>query len=216
VRLTKMVHACVRVEKLGRTLVIDPGSFTEPEALDGAEAVLMTHEHPDHFDMARLADAIGRRPELEMWSTAAVTEQLGGASSRIHAVRMGDTFEAAGFEVSVHGELHAVVNPAWPTLENVGFLVDGVTFHPGDAYTVPDGAVETLLVPTSAPWLKFAELSDYVREVSPKRAYSIHDGFLNDAGLALIDGLLGRLAGDTGIDIRRLIPGESVDLPERS
>ena len=53
-RLTKMGHACVRLEKDGRILVIDPGTLTEPEALDGAEAVLITHEHFDHVELSRL------------------------------------------------------------------------------------------------------------------------------------------------------------------
>jgi hypothetical protein len=95
---------------------------------------------------------------------------------------------------------------------NVGFLVDGSLFHPGDAYTVPGERVETLLLPTHAPWLKAPELIDYVLELGPSRAYSIHDGFLNEAGLKLVDGLLGSLAEDRGADIRRLVPGEHVEL----
>jgi hypothetical protein len=55
-------------------------------------------------------------------------------------------------------------------------------------------------------------LIDYVVELAPQRAYSVHDGFLSDAGLALVDGLLGYLAEDRGADIRRLEPGEAVDL----
>ena len=97
-------------------------------------------------------------------------------------------------------------------MANVGFLIDGRTFHPGDAYTVPDAGVEALLLPTHAPWLKASELIDYVLEISPQRAYSVHDGFLNEAGLELVDGLLGYLAEDRGADIRRLKPGEAVDL----
>ena len=85
-------------------------------------------------------------------------------------------------------------------------------FHPGDAYTVPDARIQTLLLPTQAPWLKAPELIDYVREIAPARAYSVHDGFLNDSGLKLVDGLLGSLAEDRGADIRRLAPGEHAEL----
>src|SRR6476660_8373695 len=35
-RITKFGHACVRVENDGRTVVLDPGMFTDVEALDGA------------------------------------------------------------------------------------------------------------------------------------------------------------------------------------
>jgi hypothetical protein len=187
-RLTKMGHACVRFEKDGRILVIDPGTLTEPEALDGAEAVLITHEHFDHVELSRLKIAAERTPQLQIWTTSAVAEQLEGTGANVHAVGRGDSFDAAGFDVSVFGELHAVVNPAWPR------------------------GVETLLLPTNAPWLKASELIHYVAELSPRRAYSVHDGFLNEAGLELVDGLLGSLAEERQADIRRLKPGEGVDL----
>ena len=48
-RITKFGHACVRLEHEGSTVVVDPGVFTDPGALDGAGAVLITHEHPDHY-----------------------------------------------------------------------------------------------------------------------------------------------------------------------
>ena len=34
-------HACVRIEHEGHVVVLDPGVFTEPEAVDGATAVLV-------------------------------------------------------------------------------------------------------------------------------------------------------------------------------
>ena len=58
-RITKFGHACVRLETGDHTIVLDPGVFTEPEAVDGATAVLITHEHPDHYsaDHLRRTDA---------------------------------------------------------------------------------------------------------------------------------------------------------------
>src|SRR4051812_50066303 len=58
-RITKFGHACVRIEHDGRTVVLDPGMFTDPGAVDGADAVLITHEHPDHYlpDHLRATDA---------------------------------------------------------------------------------------------------------------------------------------------------------------
>ncbi|MEV4195183.1 MBL fold metallo-hydrolase, partial [Streptomyces toxytricini] len=53
-KLTKRLHSCVQLEKDGRVLVIDPGAFSEPDAGLGADALLVTHEHPDHFDEGRL------------------------------------------------------------------------------------------------------------------------------------------------------------------
>ena len=58
-RITKFGHACVRIEHQGQVVVLDPGVFTEPEAVAGATAVLVTHVHPDHLhpDNLRATDA---------------------------------------------------------------------------------------------------------------------------------------------------------------
>ena len=209
-RLTKMGHSCVRLEKSGQVLVIDPGGFTEPEALDGADAVLVTHEHADHFDEARLRKALEGSPTLRVWTVGAVARQLDGYGTRVTAVGPGDTFTAAGFAVEAHGELHAVIHPALPRITNTGFVVDGSVFHPGDALTVPDRPVDTLLLPVQAPWSKVSEVIDYVGEVGPQRAFALHDGLLRDTGLGVYQRLMDTVA--PAAHYRRLAPGESVDL----
>jgi L-ascorbate metabolism protein UlaG (beta-lactamase superfamily) len=180
-KLTKKSHACIRLEKNGQTLVLDPGGFSEEDAAAGADAILVTHEHADHFDEGRLRAALDANPAAELWTLASVAEQLSAAfPGRVHTVGHGDTFTAAGFDVQVHGELHAVIHPDIPRITNVGYLVDGAVFHPGDALTVPDHPVDTLLLPVMAPWSKLSEVVDYVREVKPQRAYDIHDALLTE------------------------------------
>ncbi len=90
-------------------------------------------------------------------------------------------------------ELHAEIHPEIPRIPNVGFLVGGQVFHPGDAFTVPEEPVATLLLPMHAPWSKAAELIDYVRAIDADQAFAIHDALLSDAGLGAVGGLLGEL-----------------------
>lgn len=209
-RLTKYGHACVRLEKDGKVLVIDPGKWSEQEALDGADAVLITHEHFDHVDADRLRSA---SPDLEVWTCEGVAQGLAGIPPKVQVVRHGDDFSAAGFAVRVFGEWHAKNHPDVPIVQNVGFLLDDEVFYPGDALTVPDAEVPTLLVPTNAPWLKLSEMVEYLRTVRPARAYSTHDGLLNEFGLGLVDTWLGLEADKQKSEIRRLGVGESIDLP---
>lgn len=211
-RLTKLGHACVRLQKGDATLVIDPGTLTEPGVLDGASSVLITHEHPDHLDDERLHEAVTRDPYLEIWTNASVAERLSGLEGRVHTVGQGDTFSVDGFEVAVHGEQHAVIHPDIPVIPNIGFMVDGEIFHPGDAFTVPDTSVDTLLVPTNAPWMKISEMIDYLREIHPARAYSVHDGLLNENGLGIVDKTLSTRGQELNAEFRRLTPGEIVEL----
>ncbi|MGW0960506.1 MBL fold metallo-hydrolase [Streptomyces gelaticus] len=208
--LTKKTHSCIRLEKNGRTLVIDPGAFSEQDAAAGADVMLVTHEHPDHFDEGRLRAVMEADPAAEIWTLRSVADRLAAAfPGRVHTVGHGDTFTAAGFDVQVHGELHAVIHPDIPRITNIGFLVDGSVFHPGDALTVPDRPVDTLLLPVMAPWNKISEVIDYVREVGPRRAIDIHDALLTDLARPIYDNQIGSLGG---ADHGRLAPGDSTGL----
>jgi L-ascorbate metabolism protein UlaG (beta-lactamase superfamily) len=212
VELTKQGHACVVLTDGDRTLVIDPGVFTDPSALEGADAVLITHEHPDHFEPQRLRAALDADPALELWTNRSVAAKLEGLGGRVHVVGDGDAVTVAGFDVHVHGELHAEIHPEIPRIANIGFLVGGQVFHPGDALTVPDEPVATLLVPMHAPWSRTADVIDYVRAVHADQAYAVHDGLLNDAGLGIISSLLGERGPGTPTPFSRLAPGDATEL----
>lgn len=211
-RLTKLGHACVRLEKDGAALVIDPGAFSDPEAMNGANAVLITHEHFDHLVPERLSAALATDPGLHLWSTAAVASQFAAYGDRVHTVDHGDTFTAAGFDVHVYGSEHAVLHQDIPMVANVGFMLDGDLFHPGDALTVPEDPVGTLLLPVSAPWLKLSEMIDYGRAVAPRRGYAIHDALFSAIGLQVLENFLPMTAGASGATFSQLENGASIDL----
>jgi L-ascorbate metabolism protein UlaG (beta-lactamase superfamily) len=210
--LTKHGHACVVLASEDRRLVIDPGAFTDPAALQGATAVLVTHEHFDHLEPERLHAALDADPALEIWTNGSVAEKLDGPSGRVHVVGPGDAVMVAGFDVHVHGEWHAVIHPDIPRVRNVGFLVDGQVFHPGDALTVPEEPVPTLLLPVHAPWSKIGEVIDYVRAVDADQAYAVHDALLSDTGLHVAANMLGEGGPGTPTPYSRLSPGESVEV----
>jgi L-ascorbate metabolism protein UlaG (beta-lactamase superfamily) len=136
-KLTKFGHACIRLEGDSGSMVIDPGMFTEDAAVDAADAILITHQHPDHFFEERIRKTAAANPELEIWTVGAVADSLVGLGGQVHVVGDGDTFTAAGFEVEAHGTWHAEIHPDIPRITNTGFLIDGRLFHPGDALTVP-------------------------------------------------------------------------------
>lgn len=209
--LTKFGHACVRLEKDGARLVIDPGVWAGPDVLAGAAAVLITHEHPDHVDEAAVRAALTGDPGLELWASAAVAAKLAGSGGRVHAVQHGDAFSAAGFDVHVYGSEHARVDTSIPLVPNTGFAVDGEVFHPGDSFTVPEDRIPALLVPVSGPWLKFSDVAGYLRAVQPERGYWIHDALLNDKAASLWENLLAQVPASTG-PASYLVPGTSVEL----
>jgi L-ascorbate metabolism protein UlaG (beta-lactamase superfamily) len=194
-RITKFGHSCIRVEHDGHTLVVDPGGFTQPEAVDGADAVLITHEHPDHYDPGNLG-----RTDAPVFTIGAVADRIRAeapdVAERLTVVSPAESFEAAGLPVRAVGELHAVIHPELPRFNNSGYVVtcgDRKLFHPGDALTPPEEQVDLLCVVVSAPWMRAAEAVDFARLVGAPRNLAIHERIYSEAGLGIVDGHLNRL-----------------------
>jgi L-ascorbate metabolism protein UlaG (beta-lactamase superfamily) len=209
--LTKFGHACVRLEKDGARLVIDPGIWAGPDVLAEASAVLITHEHVDHVDDETVRAALSADSDLRLWASESVAAQFAEFAGRVRAVQHGDAFDVAGFEVHVYGAQHALVDSAVPIVPNTGFAIDGEIFHPGDSFTVPDERIPTLLVPVSGPWLKFADIASYLRAYAPDRGYWIHDALLNTLGANLMTNLLSLVPTASG-PASFLVPGTTIEL----
>ena len=207
-RITKFGHSCVRVEYDGRVVVLDPGVFTDPEALDGAHAVLITHEHPDHY----LADHL-RASDAAIFTIDAVAARIRAdapdLAERLTVVSPGESFDP-GIPTRAVGELHAVIHPELPRFFNSGFVLTAgaeKVYHPGDALTPPGEDVDVLLVPVSAPWLKVSEAIDFARLVGAPSNLAIHDRIYSEAGLGIVDGHLDRFLAPAGQRYVRLAEG---------
>ncbi|MFE9404016.1 MBL fold metallo-hydrolase [Streptomyces sp. NPDC006530] len=197
-RITKYTHACVRLEQDGHVLVIDPGAWSEPAALTGADAVLVTHEHADHIDVLRLA---------ELGVPVYAPAEANIPQVELIRVSSGVGFTAAGFRVRAVGGRHAFIYAGQPDCANLGYILDEAVYHPGDSLHVPDQPIETLLVPVQGSWMKTAEAIDFVKAIKPQRAFAIHDAQINDRGLSSVNGWLSE---ETNSGYRYLRPGESV------
>ena len=187
-RITKFGHACVRIEHDGHTLVIDPGMFTDPEAIDGADAILITHQHYDHWD----ADLL-QQTDAPIHTIAAVAEQIRGeapdVAERITVVSPGEQVDV-GLPVTVFGELHAVIHPEYRRVDNSGYLItagDQTIFHPGDSLEVPEQKIDVLCAPASAPWMKVSEAIDFVRAVKAPVNLAIHDRIYTDDAHEIVE-----------------------------
>jgi L-ascorbate metabolism protein UlaG (beta-lactamase superfamily) len=202
-RVTKFGHACVRVEHDGQAVVVDPGCFTDPEAVDGASAVLITHEHPDHYDPIRLAAV-----DAPIFTIEAVATKLRAdapeLAERVTVVWPGQEFDA-GLPVRAVGEWHAVIHEDYPRVFNSGYVVtagDHRVYHPGDALAPPGEPVDLLCVVVSAPWMRASEAVDFAREVRAPRNLAIHDRVYSEAGLGIVDGHFAGLLPESQIYLR--------------
>jgi L-ascorbate metabolism protein UlaG (beta-lactamase superfamily) len=207
-RITKFGHACVRVEHDGTTVVIDPGVFTDPAAVDGADAVLVTHEHPDHYLPDHLLAA--NAPVFTIEAVAVrIRSDAPALAERLSVIAPGSTFDV-GVPVRAVGELHAVIHPEFLRITNSGYVLDlgGVkVYHPGDALTEPGEAVDVLCVPVSAPWLKASEAIEFARAVRAPRNLAIHDRVYSEAGLGIVDSHMNAFLPKDGLAYARVADG---------
>ncbi|UYM04990.1 MBL fold metallo-hydrolase [Solicola gregarius] len=212
-QLAKFGHSCVRLSEAGRTLVIDPGVFSEAsDALAGIDTVLITHEHPDHVDIGALTAAAEANADLRIWAPESVAQMLPALSDVVTTVGAGEEFDASGFGVRTFGGQHALIHSSVPVVANVGYLIDETVYHPGDSFTVPTAPVDTALVPIHAPWSRVGEVLDFEIALRARQAFQIHDALLNDDGKGVVYGHIRRIAGEYGTDFRVLDTGETVDV----
>ena len=180
-KLTHFGHACLLVETDGARLLIDPGTMSSFEGVRDLDAVLVTHQHPDHVDQGRLQDLLGANPGARLVVDPDTVGVVDGLGLEHVVARTGDRLTFGGTTVDVLGGLHAAVYGDVPGCTNAAYLLDGgALLHPGDSFFVPEQDVDVLAVAIDGPWLKLAEAVDYVRAVGPRAAVPIHEGETTD------------------------------------
>ncbi|PZE88492.1 MBL fold metallo-hydrolase [Curtobacterium sp. MCBD17_008] len=206
--VTKLEHACLVVEEDGARLVIDPGAFTRPVEVPGVVAVVVTHEHPDHGTAEQVAGILERNPGIPVFGPAGVATAL-AAVVAVDVVTAGEARTVGPFSLTFHGTRHQLIHSSVPVVDNTGVFVNGVLFHPGDAYIDPGVPVELFATPVGAPWLKIGELMDHLAAVAPRRAVPIHEATLSDIGLAGHTDRVRQVVEPAG-EVVPLAPGESL------
>jgi L-ascorbate metabolism protein UlaG (beta-lactamase superfamily) len=211
-RLTKFEHAALLLEQSGKKLFVDPGSFTTA-ITDAANtvAVVITHEHADHWTPDQLNRILEASPDAKLFGPAGVVQAA--SDFAITEVSAGDTVEVGPYTLRFFGGQHAQIHSSIPIVDNVGVHINDVLYYPGDSFTVPEGVeVDMLGVPAGAPWLKIGEVLDYVLEVKPKRSFPTHEMVLSVAGKGMANDRIGWATAQGGGEFFALQPGDSLDL----
>jgi L-ascorbate metabolism protein UlaG (beta-lactamase superfamily) len=179
-------HACVLVETPAGRLLFDPGTLASGfESITDLDAIIITHQHPDRIDVARLPALLAANPGAQLIvdaGSAPLVEGLGlGVLPQVTGA--GDHLTVGNTTLDAVGGVHAVVHADIPTVPNCAWVVDGgAFFHPGDSFVVPEQDIDILGLPVSGPWLKLGETVDYFRAVTPRVAVPIHERALSNTG----------------------------------
>lgn len=203
-RLTHFGHACLLVEVADQRLLIDPGTFADDfTGLRDLDAIVVTHQHPDHLDPDRVGALVAGNPAAVVLSdpeSVAVLAALGVEASEHHpsGTQLGEV------RLTPFGQTHALIHEDIPRITNVGVRVtapgEPTLFHPGDALDAEPGPVDVLAFPLNAPWQRSREMTAFLRRFNAPLAVPIHDRLLNERGRNLYLSQADRLGGaDTRI-----------------
>lgn len=194
----------------GQQLVIDPGNQTGTVAAPGLVAIVITHEHADHWDAEHLSALRAAHPSAPIYGPAGVAAAAEGFD--VTVVAAGERVSAGPFRLRFFGGQHAEIHRSIPLVDNLGVLVNERFYYPGDSYTVPDVPVELLAAPAGAPWLKIGEVMDFVAEVAPRATFAVHDAPLSEMGLGMAHARIEGAVQPGGGTHHRLAPGESIEI----
>jgi L-ascorbate metabolism protein UlaG (beta-lactamase superfamily) len=210
-KITRFEHSAFVLTQGEQELIVDPGGLTPLlPPLHAVSAVFVSHSHPDHLDIDQLNAIRQRNPRAPIYGTQQVADAAAAVAPK--AVRAGERVSAGPFRLEFAGSTHAEILTIVPRIENVGVVVNGTLFYPGDSFSAPPGRVDTLVVPVAAPWLRIADLEEYVGLIKPRRIVPVHTAVLSESGQSLTGRLVAQIAANVGAELLDLRPGESHEL----
>jgi len=189
----RLAHAGLVLEDQGNSLLIDIGDFTSPDELAAAmlaakpiAALVITHEHSDHWTPGHVAQIRAAAPQVPIFttaSTAAALAALGITDATV--VSEGEQHTAGPFTLDFYGRRHEVLHSSIQVIDNIGVKVNDTLAWGGDSLTRAPFTADVLGVPIGSPWSNIAQVMDFVLTSAPKRAFLTHDGMLSARGLGL-------------------------------
>jgi len=209
-KLTKFEHACFVVEKDNTSVVVDPGNLTHDFIMPKhVSAVFITHNHGDHLDNQLVITILREHPKAVLLAHESVINDY--KNEHTQAVSVGETVDAGGINLKFVGGTHEPIDIAIPAPVNIGVIIEGHLYYPGDSYFAPEQPIKELLLPISAPWLTIGKAMDLVRALQPAHAFPTHDAILSVEGQALVDNIAERITSTLNVRYQR-INGKTIEL----
>ena len=183
VKFTCIKHASIMIEYDGRYIYVDPVTGLKPETdftvMPKPNYILITHEHPDHFDRMALTQLVASK------SIVYTNEAVHAYFSNSHAMKNGDS-------ISIGDDIQLVAVPAYNTTpgheqyhpkgRDNGYIliIDGMRIYiAGDTEDIPEMAnihnIDVAFLPCNQPYTMTPEqLVKAAKIIKPKVLFPYH------------------------------------------
>ena len=211
-KITKLEHSGLAIEKAKQTILIDPVEFTQQlptHLFSEVTAIIITHKHDDHCQPATITKLLTQYPTATVYTTPDTTPLISGSI----VVHSGETRELGPFKVQFFGQSHAAIIEGQIPCDNLGVIIDGTFVNPGDSFDKPPlEHPKVLCVPISAPWAKIADADKYIHELKPEIVIPVHDSVLSALGQTFSNSWLQYSCNNYGVKFSPLAPAASLEI----
>ncbi len=203
-KITKYPQSNFLIEAHGNKILIDPGFLTfekfKPCEFNSVQAILITHQHPDHLDKEAVKALSGLK--IPVYGNSDVRSVLTSESVEINVVESNKEFTVAGFRIKpidlphckllfcfqcnkqltaseISPQKKCKLHPdAQPKLvegpPNTGFVINGVLFHPGDGIELDTLNIENACIPINGPTIDFNRAWKLIISLGAQRIIPMH------------------------------------------
>lgn len=226
--IEKFLHSCLRITHDGYRLLTDPGAFcfadgrVKPEDLGPVNVILLTHEHPDHFEPEALRTIVQHQVLNKALNTVILAhpplaEKVRAAGLPCEDIAPGATRTVGAFTIEAMETPHGPL--PFPVPPHCGYLINGGVkhsvsdtwslYHPGDSLVFPTGrAVDILALPVAGPWCTVVAAVEAAKALRPKFAFPIHDAIIQTFFIDRLHWMVGEGLKGSGIQFTPAQLGE--------
>lgn len=180
-KITKYPQSCMLVEKDGKHLLIDPGSFMAGKFttndLPEIEAIILTHRHPDHAN-PELISALLAKKNVPVYGNQDTKEFLGDIVTDI--IEPEQTIDIAGFSITAYDMPHCPLPDGAAGPPNNGYVFDNLFLHSGDGISVENLQIDNAAIAIAGPDLSLRDAADLIKSIGAKKVIPIHYSIFSD------------------------------------
>lgn len=175
-KITKYLHSCLLVENDNKTILLDPGIYTEQgkilnlEEIPNIDIIGITHEHFDHMSIPFIKKIIAKYPKIQIFSNNSIKNILKKEGINVKT----ENNNVLKMDYVNHEKI-------WmgPVCENIEITLFDKLSHLGDSLGFTKSG-EILALPIAAPWGSTNWAVEKALEIKPKIIIPIHDFQLKD------------------------------------